>query len=170
MNGMGSHQSHKMIKDEWLTPPEIIKVLGEFDLDPCAPAVRPWDMAKEHICLPDNGLTHEWHGRVWLNPPYGSHTGAWLSRLAEHGNGVALIFARTETADWFKWIWSKATAVLFIEGRLYFHHVNGKCAKHNSGAPSALIAYGRDNAQALLKSGIKGKLVFLDKNVLVEFK
>lgn len=166
--GMGGHQSHKMLKDEWLTPPHILKALGEFDLDPCAPAVRPWDMAKNHICLPDNGLAHEWVGRVWLNPPYGNHTGAWLSRLAEHGNGTALIFARTETADWFKYIWSKATAILFIEGRLYFHHIDGKPAKHNSGAPSALIAYGRDNAQALLKSKIKGRLVFLDQSVLVE--
>jgi len=23
--------------DEWLTPPKIIKSLGEFDLDPCSP-------------------------------------------------------------------------------------------------------------------------------------
>ena len=29
-------------KDEWLTPPEIIKSLGEFDLDPCSPINRPW--------------------------------------------------------------------------------------------------------------------------------
>jgi len=28
-------------KDEWLTPPYIIKALGEFDLDPCAPINRP---------------------------------------------------------------------------------------------------------------------------------
>lgn len=45
--GMGSHQSAAMLKDEWLTPPEIIKALGgpeSFDLDPCAPIKRPWDM------------------------------------------------------------------------------------------------------------------------------
>lgn len=31
-------------KDEWLTPPAIIKALGEFDLDPCAPVgwQTPW--------------------------------------------------------------------------------------------------------------------------------
>lgn len=163
-NGMGSHESHRMIKDEWLTPPYILKALGEFDLDPCAPAVRPWDMAKQHISLPDDGLACDWQGRVWLNPPYGYKTGKWLSKLAEHGNGIALIFARTETADWFKHIWFKASAILFIEGRLCFHHADGTAANNNSGAPSALIAYGKDNAQALLQSGIRGRLVFLDND------
>lgn len=37
-------------KDEWLTPPHIIRALGEFDLDPCAPHIsrRPWNTAKRH--------------------------------------------------------------------------------------------------------------------------
>ena len=43
--GIGSHQSATMQNDEWLTPPEILKPLGSFDLDPCAPINRPWDMA-----------------------------------------------------------------------------------------------------------------------------
>lgn len=72
-------------KDEWLTPPEIIRALGEFDLDPCAPIVRPWDMAKAHYTELDNGLIRPWHGRVWLNPPLwyqygpvaGADGGAW---------------------------------------------------------------------------------------------
>jgi hypothetical protein len=158
-NGMGSHESHRMIKDEWLTPPHILKALGEFDLDPCAPAVRPWDMAKHHISLPDDGLNYPWFGRVWLNPPYGSKTGVWMEKLAKHGNGIALIFARTETADWFKYIWPKASAILFIKGRLSFYHASGEAATNNSGAPSALIAYGENNLQALAKSNIEGKLV-----------
>ena len=35
--GMTGVHSHSMGKDEWLTPPEIIYSLGEFDLDPCSP-------------------------------------------------------------------------------------------------------------------------------------
>lgn len=38
--GMGSHQSATMTKDEWLTPPSILMALGQFDLDPCSPIVR----------------------------------------------------------------------------------------------------------------------------------
>jgi hypothetical protein len=161
--GMGGHQSHKMIKDEWITPKEIIDAfgIGYFDLDPCAAVNQPWSCARKAFTVEQDGLSYKWWGRVWLNPPYGSKTGIWLSKLAEHGDGIALIFARTETADWFKYIWSKATAILFIEGRLYFHHVNGERAKHNSGAPSALIAYGAESADALSKCGIKGKFIRL---------
>lgn len=168
--GMGGHQSHKMLKDEWITPRHIIDAfgIGYFDLDPCAAVNQPWSCARKAFTIEQDGLAFDWWGNVWLNPPYGAHTGTWLSRLAEHGNGIALIFARTETRDWFTYIWPKASAILFIEGRLYFCDTNGKPAPHNAGAPSALIAYGRDNAQALLKSGIKGRLVFLDQSILVE--
>ena len=81
-------------KDEWLTPPEIIHALGCFDLDPCAPVVRPWPTATRHYTIEDNGLVQPWDGRIWCNPPYGTETGRWLARMAEHGNGIALIFAR----------------------------------------------------------------------------
>lgn len=169
-DGMGSHQSHNAMKEEWITPKYIIDAFGYgfFDLDPCAAVKQPWSCARGAYTIEQNGLIKKWYGNVWLNPPYGNKTGKWLSKLAEHGSGIALIFARTETRDWFEHIWQKATAILFIEGRLYFHHVNGEVAKSNSGAPSALIAYGKDNAQALLKCGIKGKVVFLDQKVVVE--
>ena len=51
--------------DVWLTPPGIIKSLGEFDLDPCASLNRPWDTAKKHYTVEDDGLTKPWAGRVW---------------------------------------------------------------------------------------------------------
>lgn len=159
--GIGSHQSSRMKNDEWLTPPEIITALGVFDLDPCAPVSRPWDTAKEHYTIRDDGLRQHWQGRVWLNPPYGQQTAAWLKRLAEHGDGIALIFARTETAMFFEHIWHKADAILFISGRLYFHYVDGSRAAANSGAPSCLIAYGSANVAALEKSGIAGKMIYL---------
>lgn len=160
-SGMGSHQSAAMLKDEWLTPPKIIESLGPFDLDPCSPISRPWDTAKHHFSILDDGLKQDWHGRVWCNPPYGLIAARWLDRCAAHGNAVALIFARTETAMFFDHVWTKADAVLFIKGRLHFHHVDGRRAKANSGAPSVLVAYGAQNALSLEDSGIEGKLVCL---------
>jgi hypothetical protein len=159
--GIGSHQSANMKKDEWLTPPEIIKALGEFTLDPCAPIVRPWETAEKHFTINDNGLEKEWKGRIWCNPPYGLEASKWLKKLTEHGNGIALIFARTETKMFFEWVWNNATAVKFIEGRLYFHHVDGSRAKANAGAPSVLIAYGNENAETLKNCEIKGKFLRL---------
>jgi hypothetical protein len=155
--GIGSHQSAKMIKDEWLTPKSIIDELGPFDLDPCSPIVRPWNTANLHYTINDNGLLMPWEGFVWLNPPYGQQTTTWLERMAVHNQGIALIFARTETEMFTRFIWPCASAILFIEGRLYFHYVNGEKAKGNAGAPSVLVAYGSEALERLGNCNIKGK-------------
>lgn len=157
--GIEAHQSHRALKDEWLTPPHILAKLGKFDLDPCAPVTRPWDMAEKHYTILDNGLKKPWAGRVWCNPPYGLEAAKWLARCSDHGNSVALVFARIETKMFFQHVWGQADALLFIRGRLYFHHVNGSMAKANAGAPSVLIAYGKENAEQLKHSNIDGHFV-----------
>lgn len=156
---MGSHQSAVMKSDVWLTPPAIIEALGPFDLDPCSPLNRPWDTAAKHYTIEDDGLSFEWEGSVWLNPPYGKQAAVWLERLAKHGDGVALVFARTETRMFFEHVWPHASALLFIESRLHFHHPDGTRAPANAGAPSVLIAYGPGSAERLRNCGIPGALV-----------
>lgn len=163
-SGIGSHQSPRNETDVWLTPPEIIRALGPFDLDPCAAAEpRPWDTAIRHYALPQNGLVLPWRGRVWLNPPYGNPAivGPWMRRMAEHGRGTALIFARTETEVFFKTVWQAAKACLFMEGRLHFHHPDGSRAGNNAGAPSVLVAYSSADATRLKESGLRGHFVDL---------
>jgi len=71
----------------WLTPPHIIQALGEFDLDPCASINRPWDTARHHYTIEDDGLVQPWFGRIWLNPPYGKGMEDWLRLLAQHRGG-----------------------------------------------------------------------------------
>lgn len=159
MNGIGGHhRPFRGNKDDWLTPPAVIAALGAFDLDPCG--YPGWKTAKKIICPPKDGLAATWSGRVWLNPPYGPQTGEWLARLQKHGNGIALIFARTETSFFRRYAWT-ATALLFLSGRLFFHHGNGGRAKHNAGGPSVLVAYGDDNANRLLCSGLPGGYAYL---------
>ena len=143
-------------KEDWLTPPQLLRSLGEFDLDPCSPMPRPWDTAKQHYTMADNGLLKPWVGRVWLNPPYGNETARWMERLAKHGNGIALIFVMTETATFFPWVWDYATALLFIKGRIRFFTKEGR-EGGSAGAPSMLIAYGDNNAASLSTCGIAGK-------------
>lgn len=154
MSGMGTHQSARMLRDEWMTPPHILKELGPFDLDPCAPVQRPWPMAERHYTMHDDGLRQPWLGRVWCNPPYGREAAKWLARCADHGNAIALIFARTETAMFHDYVWQKAKAVLFLYGRLHFHHVDGRKASANSGAPSCLVAYGDAMALRLQRAAL----------------
>lgn len=151
---LSGHQSARMKNDEWLTPPEIIENLGDFDLDPCSPVDRPWSTASNHYTIDDDGLTQPWSGRVWCNPPFGREAIKWMHKMVEHGNGIALIPARTETAMFYETVWGKADAILFIKGRPHFHYVDGRRAAFNSGAPICLIAYGKENAKALLQSGL----------------
>ena len=151
---LSGHQSAKMKNDEWLTPPNIVTSLGMFDLDPCSPIVRPWDTAKQYYTSEDDGLSKPWNGRIWCNPPFGRQAVKWLRRMADHGNGIALIPARTETAMFYETIWGVASGVLFIKGRPHFHYVCGKRAPFNSGAPIALIAYGDNNLVSLVNSGL----------------
>lgn len=157
MKGMSSHQSNAAGTTTWLTPPHILDALGDFDLDPCA---HPdWPTAERLICLPEDGLSAQWEGRVWLNPPYGAQTWPWLCRLGDHGRGTALIFARTETVGFTSSVWDRADAILFLAGRLHFHRGDGQRAKANSGAPSALIAYGDEDAAILESCGLPGVFV-----------
>jgi hypothetical protein len=179
-NGMGGHsEPNQGVKDEWLTPPHIIEALGPFDLDPCAASEpRPWPTAANHYTIEDDGLSWPWPPEefVWCNPPYGPQTWKWLDRMAEHDNGIALIFARTETAGFFEQVWKKpempAQAVvrdgaykgqyrvmLFLEGRLFFHHADGTRAAYNSGAPSVLIGYGYKACMRIQNSGLHGAYV-----------
>ena len=110
--GLSAHQKNGG-HDEWLTPPEILRALGAFDLDPCAPIVRPWETAARHYTVQDDGLELPWEGRVWCNPPFGREAVKWLRRMRDHGNGVALIPARTETAMFYETVWGAADGVLF---------------------------------------------------------
>lgn len=148
--GMGSHHATVGVTDVWLTPPGIIEAIGlEYELDPATiPGGVPWIPAARTVSLPDDGLAVPWSGRVWLNPPYGKHTGTWLRRLAAHGDGIALVFARTETEWWHDTV-PTASAVCFIHGRLTFVDRDRQPGRFNGGAPSALIAWGEDCARAV---------------------
>lgn len=150
--------------DEWLTPPDLLRGLGTFDLDPCAPIERPWPMAQKHYTKEDDGLMLPWEGRVWLNPPYGRFTFVWLEKLANHGSGIALIFARTETNGFHSEVWSKAESIFFFRGRLRFHYASGEQGGP-ANAPSCLVSYSPEDTEVIASardSGIiKGKLVAL---------
>lgn len=101
-----------------------------------------------------------WFGRIWLNPPYGKETFKWLEKLHAHGDGIALIFSRTETIGFHAEVWNKADAIFFFKGRLKFHYVDGRQGDV-ANAPSCLIAYGANNVEAIANSGLNGKLIRL---------
>lgn len=147
----------------WLTPPHIVQALGVFDLDPCGAPGHELALKTYLLENGDDGLRDPWHGRVWLNPPYGREQVPFMERLANHGEGTALIFARTETRAFHQWVWPYATGLLFLEGRLNFLSADGVRAKANAGAPSVLVAYGELDAARLRASGIPGQYIQMQK-------
>tara|TARA_R100000458_G_scaffold45913_1_gene44252 strand:+ start:1308 stop:1823 length:516 start_codon:yes stop_codon:yes gene_type:complete len=156
------HTDNRNYKDEWLTPPSIPQTLGKFDLDPCQPINPPFVHAPKGYNILDDGLSKDWEGRVWCNPPYGRETFKWVEKLADHGWGTALIFARTDTIGFHEQVWARADALFFIRGRIKFHHVDGTQSHGSANASSVLIAYGAEDVQGLEKAvgEIPGALVY----------
>jgi phage N-6-adenine-methyltransferase len=134
--------------DCWLTQLALILGLGPFDTDPCAALNQPWRTAKRMYTVLDDGLKQRWVGRVWLNPPY-SNPRPWLAKLADHGNGIALVNAATGTRWFHDYIWDQADAVLFVPGRLTFCLPDGTPAPASNPRDSVLVAYGTQNVAAL---------------------
>ena len=130
--------NHQGKTNIWLTPWNIINKLGNFNLDPCAYQTHP--TADKLIYPPQDGLSSEWFGRVWLNPPYGKEIDLWLRKLERHGRGVALVFSRTDT-KWFQNAALKADWIFFLKGRVKFMKPD-RSFDTNAGHGSCLIGYG----------------------------
>lgn len=182
MSLSGHQRPHRGASDSWLTPPEILSAVakaagGWFDLDPAAALEHPtWTGAARRYTIEDDGLAQRWDGFAWCNPPFGPQTGVWLDRMADHGNGVALCAARTETRWFVRSVWGRAQAVLFLHGRPHFYRpavippgtpdwaaraMKPQRAEANSGAPICLVAYGGRAVQALAGADLEGTLVLL---------
>ena len=147
---------------DWWTPEWVFPELGlEYDLDPAAPEGGvPWIPAARVYSPVEDGLAQPWAGRVWLNPPYGKGTPAWLKRMHDHRNGVALVFARTDCA-WFHDYAAEADAILFLRGRIQFVDARSRTAQSGAGAGSMLIAWGQDNVAAVERMADRGLFVSL---------
>jgi hypothetical protein len=69
----------------------------------------PWIPAKRSLSIIDDGLNTDWHGRVWMNPPYSAPT-PWIDKFIEHGNGICLI-ACSRSGSFYK-LWDMADAFM----------------------------------------------------------
>lgn len=139
---------------EWYTPPEIIErvrhTLGEISLDPasCDEAQRVVN-ALCHLTQKQDGLSGNWSGKVFLNPPYGKEISKWIQKLvAEYeaksiSEAIALVPARTDT-EWFQKL-SPYTLCL-VKGRIKFWNSQGE-ADNSASFPSAVVYLGKFNAK-----------------------
>lgn len=134
--------------DEWYTPKYVFDALGcRFDLDVAAARRRSQVPAKEFIS--GGSLEQDWHGFVWMNPPFGGRNGLtpWLDKFFAHGNGIALTPDRT-SAPWWQDAARKADTVLFIAGKVKFERPDGTLGKSPSNG-TTLFAIGERGVEAL---------------------
>ncbi len=137
MKGIEVHFSSK--SDQWPTPIGFFKELDKefnFETDVCASS----DNAKcaSFFTEADNGLTQEWKGVCWMNPPYGRAIKDCMRKAYESSIAgatvVCLVPARTDTAWWHDY--AAKGEVRFIRGRLKFGD-----AKNYAPFPSALVVF-----------------------------
>ena len=122
---------HNSGDEEWLTPPKFIEaartVLGKIDLDPCSTAFANSRVnATKYYSAEDDGLSHEWTGTVWLNPPY-NNVDRFIKKLIDSPEVTAAITftnSCTET-KWYQALISHASAVCFPSGRTHFEKPDG---------------------------------------------
>ena len=166
---MNTQFETKTNKMDWITPPNLITELGYFDLDPCASELQSGFYAETNWTIKDNGLNKDWFGRVWCNPPYGNKAEAFIKKLANHGNGIALIFNRMDTKLWQETILNTADAIFIIKGRLKFFEFNydmGRLEEGGSaGCGSCLVIYGKDNIKAVANTTLKGHFLFTHRMI-----
>jgi phage N-6-adenine-methyltransferase len=131
------------VSDEWETPREFFDALDavfHFTLDVCA--TRDNAKCKRYYTKAENGLSREWSGICWMNPPYGREISLWVKKAYESSltNGtvvVCILPARTDTRWWHDYVLSRAEKIWFIRGRLRFS------GKGQAPFPSVLAMFGR---------------------------
>jgi hypothetical protein len=146
---MSLHELGKPQSIEWYTPPELFDALElRFDMDVASPldGPVPWVPAERFVTPDENGLVARWEGRVWCNPPFGRSLALFAHRMAEHGDGVMIMPARTETRMWQATA-PRASAVTFVRDRLRFIRSDG--FRGRAGYATILMAFGQDCADAL---------------------
>jgi ParB family chromosome partitioning protein len=130
------HWQHIYLSEsnEWYTPAKYIEsaraVMGGIDVDPASnPQANETVRASVFYTLTDNGLAHDWPGRVWLNPPYGGDQVQFVARLVDQftdgitTEAVVLVNAHATETTWFAPLWDYP--LCFTDHRINFYGRDG---------------------------------------------
>lgn len=126
------HVTFNSGNNEWYTPEKYIEmaraVLGEIELDPASSETANKTVKADCFYTEqDDGLSKQWRGKVWMNPPYGTDLiGKFTEKFADEytagsiTEGIVLVNNATETA-WFSYLVEAAAAVVFPHGRIRYY-------------------------------------------------
>lgn len=126
----------------WATPADFFACVDAefgFTLDVCA--LQENAKCERYFTPETDGLSQEWRGVCWCNPPYGRGIGEWMKKAYESAEAgatvVCLIPSRTDSRWWHDYV-MKAAEIRFVKGRLKFGD-----AKHDCPFPCALVIFRR---------------------------
>jgi phage N-6-adenine-methyltransferase len=133
--------------DEWETPRDFFDAVDSvfhFTLDVCADHSNA--KCLRYYTKEDDGLSREWRGVCWMNPPYGREIALWVRKAYESSLAggtviVCLLPARTDTKWWHDYVLGHAEGIFFIRGRLRFS------GKGPAPFPSALVVFGQSDLE-----------------------
>lgn len=154
---------NKKKKDIWQTPEWLIdklnRGLGGIDLDPCAGPNTDHAETNWSIENGQDGLENEWHGNVFINPPFSDKDSFIEKSIEQKENTDITVLLTPDSTDVKSWyhnlITNHYTYTWFSKGRInYYDPVEGEVATGVSfgtalhfmgGMPEGLELWLRDN-------------------------
>jgi|APGre2960657404_1045060.scaffolds.fasta_scaffold184487_1 hypothetical protein len=148
-----SETAIEITSDDWYSPPWLFEALNcNFELDVCAPRGGvTWIPAAASFDLSMDGLAQDWHGMVWMNPPY-SDPLPWVRKFVEHGDGIALV--PTSNGRWMVELWAADTDWLMLPPMRFAHGVTRQLSKGSIPNRCWLVAIGKKAKMIMAESGI----------------
>jgi hypothetical protein len=157
---MANNILHSSETDQWYTPKKFTDAAkrvfgGKIDLDPasCQLANDICVQAENFFTVENDGLSQDWYGSVFCNPPYGrgannrSNQDIWSEKIVDEykkGNieqGILLVNAAT-AQKWFQKLWE--FPICFVTPRIKFVDRFGDESK-SPGHPSVFVYIGKKN-------------------------
>lgn len=124
--------------EEWYTPKKYIdmarEVLGRIDIDPASNAFANQTVqATTYYTKEDDGLTKEWQGKMWLNPPYSSIIAEFINKTCNSDVEAIVLTNNSTDTKWFAQGANHCNAICFTYGRINFYNDTDKKSSPTNG-------------------------------------
>jgi len=141
--------------EESYTPAKYLEsarvVMGGIDLDPASNEMAQEDVqATTYYTVHDDGLSQEWAGRVWMNPPYTARViNQFIDKAVRHYQAgeitQAIILTNNNTdTSWFHQGAGAASAICFTAGRINFLKPDGSRSSPTNGQSFFYLGHNLD--------------------------